>query len=105
MISGISLTKKFEKIKILVCRKWSKIECQSSLGPKEDVKNHFHSFHGDFRPKQFFEKKSSKIFSKIAKNTIFLKFELWVFGRKWSIFGRKASRLSRVFPKFWSKFF
>ena len=81
----------FEKIKILVCRKWSKIRSRSSLGPKENVKNHFHSFLVNFRPKHFFEKKSPKIFSKIAKNTFFFKFELWVLGRKWPIIGRKVA--------------
>ena len=62
MVGKIVKTQLLKKTKILVCRKWSKIRCLSSLGsvPKEDVKNHFHSFQGDFGHKVFFEKKVPK---------------------------------------------
>ena len=44
------------------------MRCESSLGPKEDVKKPFPQ--EDFRQKKHFEKQSSKICSKIVKNTI-----------------------------------
>ena len=83
--------KKVQKVKILNGQKSSKNGCRPSLGSKEAQKHHLKSFLGNFGPNSDFEKKSPEKYPKIAKNAIFSKFQMWVFGRFWPIIGRNVA--------------
>ena len=50
-------------------------------------------------------KKSFKIFSKMAKNPKIFKFQMWVSGQKWPIFGRNVADRVRSSPNSYQNFF
>ena len=76
--------------------------------PKTVSKIIFSHFGAVLDQNLILKKKVSKICPNLAKNEKnirFLKFQLWLFGRRWPIFGRKTSQKFRLASNSYQKFF
>ena len=93
------LTKIFKKSKFQFLKIYPKMDLDNLQDLKKLRKIIFSHFWLILDPNLILKKKSSQICLAMLKKAIFLKFQLWVFGRYWPIIGRNVADKVRLAPK------